>query len=357
MPRMLGPAALLGPRLARVAAEVIKAEPELAGIIAVARIGLALRDTLGGIAAVTLPRLDAGERLTQADIAKVRSLLIEVDATTKLLELTFYLVNPTNEMRTLLANAKEVREGMVQRQLDLMVEASTQGAQDGLPRTWSSRPLALWAARINEVRNAIIQETVNRVRIEQALRTERLRLVLTAIGAIGMIILAALLILQRRVVNPLAHLGFAITRIADGDRSQKLTIRSSTREIAVMVSAVETLRQAALVADAAALRQQEAAERRLRALREILGILQSVREPSHALETDVARLADAMGAIISVIAGGLHPALDTAAAAVRGGLRAMREVVRELDAIIDEARQTEPVSYTHLDVYKRQSRR
>jgi methyl-accepting chemotaxis protein len=350
MPRMLGPAALLGPQLAGAAADVIKADPELAGIIAVARIGLALRDTLGEIAAVTLPRLDAGEQLTEADIAKVRSLLTEVDRTTKLLELTFYLVNPTNEMRTLLANAKEVREGMVQRQLDLMVEASTQGARDGLPRNWSSRPFAIWAARINEVRNAIIQETANRVRIEQASRTERLRLVLMAVGAIGIIILAALFILQRRVVNPLAHLGFAITRIADGDRSQKLTIRSSTREIATMVLAVETLRQAALVADAAVLRQREAAERRARALQEILGILQSVRDPTHALETDVARLADAMGAIISMIVDAWPPALDTAVAAIRDGLPAMHEAVRELDTIIDAACETEPDGLDEKDI-------
>ena len=47
MPEMLGPAAILGPQLARAAAAAIKAEPELAGIIAVARIGLELRETLG----------------------------------------------------------------------------------------------------------------------------------------------------------------------------------------------------------------------------------------------------------------------------------------------------------------------
>src|SRR5271165_6361015 len=82
-PLMIGPARLLGPELAAAAAEVIKTAPELAGIIAVARIGLALRDTLGEIAATTLPRLDAGERLTEADIAKVRSFLIQIDAITK----------------------------------------------------------------------------------------------------------------------------------------------------------------------------------------------------------------------------------------------------------------------------------
>jgi hypothetical protein len=219
-----------------------------------------------------------------------------------------------------------------------MLETDPKSTQADGSDVWNSRPSAIWSDRVNTLRAAIIRVTVERVRAEQEARDAWLKFALTAIAAVVMIILVAVIVLQRSVVGPLAQLGFAITRIADGHRRSKLVISSTTREIATMVTAVETLRQAALVADAAALRQREAAERRLRALQEILGILQIVKEPSHTLENDVARLSEGMDAAVALIAGAPLPALDTAAAAVRSGLQEMRKAVRELDAIIDAAR-------------------
>ena len=344
MPRMLTPVALLEPRLALTATAVITAEPDLAGIVAVARIGLALRDTLGGIAAATLPRLDAGEQLTKDDIRQVMSLLIQVDTTTKLMEFTFHLASPTDEMRRLLASAKRVREGIVQRQLDLMIDTGARGIEAERPNIWSSRPVAIWAEHINALRNAILVETLHRVQVSQAARDRRLDLACTAAGAVALIILAVLVVLQRRVVRPLAQLGLAIARIADGDRRTRLAIHSTTREIAAMVTAVETLRQAALVADAAALRQREAAESRLLVLREVLAILRAVSEPSQSLEREVASLSLGIDAIVALMSS-LHaespPTLSAAATAVRAALRELRESTRALDQSGDAACQDE----------------
>jgi hypothetical protein len=338
MPRLLGPAALVGPQLARAAADAIKAEPELAGIIAVARIGLELRGALGKIAAIMLPRLDAGERLTEADISEVRAALIAVDVTTKLLQVTFYLANPSDAMRALLTSAQEARAGIVQQQLDRMIEAS---ARADRPLEWSSRPLEIWADRINALRAAIVQETVERTRVEQASRTERLDLALAAVGAVALMIGPALAMLQWRVVGPLAQLGFAITRIADGDRRTKLEIKSGTREIAAMVTAVETLRQAALVADATVMRQREIARRRQAVLREVLGILESVYEPSCSLERDIARLEAAIDATIALLDDAPPATLDTAAASVRSGLCEMRDLAPGFDITIAAAHEAE----------------
>jgi hypothetical protein len=194
------------------------------------------------------------------------------------------------------------------------------------------------------VRSAIMREIMARVRTEQAWRTARLNLALTAIGAVSLVILSALAMLQWRVVRPLAQLGLAITRIAAGDRRMPLTIRSTTREINAMVTVVETLRLAALVADATALRQSEAAARRLHALREVLGILRTVYEPSQSLERGVASLSqgiDATIAIISTLTSVPPATLDAAANAVRIGLRDMRDASRDLEATFAAARQAE----------------
>ena len=69
-----------------------------------------------------------------------------------------------------------------------------------------------------------------------------------------------------------------------------------------MVTAVETLRQAALVADATALRHRLAARQRLEMLREALGIARTVEEPARALERGVASLSDGMDATIALLA-------------------------------------------------------
>ena len=356
MPRMLGPATLLWPRLARTADLVIKAEPELAGIFAVARIGLVLRAALGDIAAVTLPRMDAGEPLSDDDLSKVATLQIQADATAKLLDATFYLANPTDEMRDLLASAKAIREGIVQRQLDLIMDANARSIQGARVNVWSSRPVAIWADHINALRNAIMRETLTRVRASQASRDRRLDTASAAVGAVTLIIISVLVMLRRRVVGPLAQLGFAITRIADGDRRTKLVIRSTTREIATMVTAVETLRQAALIADADALRQREAAERRLGSLREALGILRAVNVPSLSLDREVAGLSegiDTMVAFVTALPAAMPPTLADAAVAVRSGLRDMREVARALVATDVMTQQEGPDALSETEIVAR----
>jgi HAMP domain-containing protein len=338
MPKMLGPSAILGPQLGRAAADAIKIEPELTGMIAVARIGLELREMLGGIEAIALPRLDAGEKLTEADVSQMRADLIAVDAATRLLEVTFYLATPSNEMRALLASAKATRAGIVQRQVDRMIDASGRGDRQF---EWSSRPMEIWADQINAIRNVIIQKTVDQAQIGQTTRDQRLYLALAAVAAVVLMILPALAMLQWRVVGPLAQLGFAITRIADGDRGTKLEIKSGTREIGAMVKAVETLRQAALVANETVMRQRDAVRRRQAMLREVLGILESVYEPSHSLERDIARLLEDIEATIALVDGTLPPTLGAAAAAVRLGLREMRDLAPDFKVSTAAANEAE----------------
>jgi hypothetical protein len=353
--RRLGPS-LFGPSLSRAALGAIEAEPELAGIVGVARVGRELREELVTISSIMLPRIIALEPPTEADLGRVRTLLAQADVTTRMMEDTLRLANPSEKLRALVLRARAAREATIQWQLDTMIDANQPDGLADRPIVWLSWPIEYWADRVNELRIALIRESAVRARLEQASRTRRLDLAMMAVGAVALIILSALIILQRRVVGPLAQLGFAITRIADGDRRRAFVTQSTTREIAAMVTAVETLRQAALIADATSTRQREAADRRLLVLREVLGIVGAVYEPSHALERDVAKLSAAIDATIALLSKPpreLPPTLAAAARAVRAGSREIQAAARDLDAAIAAVREAEDDALPETEIVAR----
>ena len=165
------------------------------------------------------------------------------------------------------------------------------------------------------------------------------------VGAVMVALLESVILMTQRVVKPLAHLGQAITRIAAGDRGVPVVANSSSRELHEMEVAVETLRQAALVADAAALHQRMVARHRLELLREALGIVQTVQEPAHTLERGVASLSEGIDAAIAMVSSehsGQPATLTTAAEAVRARPRGnARTFAAELDATFAAANEAQ----------------
>ena len=150
------------------------------------------------------------------------------------------------------------------------------------PHCCRSNCLFPWGQRIDNLRDAIMDATVARVTARQAMLERQFDLTVTGFGVVMVAVLESVVLLSHRVVGPLAQLGLAITRIAAGDRSTALSLQSGTREINEMVTAVETLREAALVADATALRHRLAARQRLELAREALGIARTVEGPARA---------------------------------------------------------------------------
>jgi HAMP domain-containing protein len=198
-----------------------------------------------------------------------------------------------------------------------------------------------WSQRVNALRLAIVDAALDHATEVRNERVRRLWLVSMAITAVVTTVLVCLAVLHWRVVRPLAQLGLAIARIAAGDGSDPISLRSSTREINEMATAVETLRQAAQIAHATAMRRRQAADRRLRALRDVLGILRTVQEPARALERDLASLArgiDAALALATTSTKSPPATLSTAADSVRLGLEEMRNATADLDASIAAAR-------------------
>jgi methyl-accepting chemotaxis protein len=238
-------------------------------------------------------------------------------------------------MRASLADLEIADRSGIMRQLAESVESGTAAAGHTTAFLLPQQILVPWGEKVNVLRLAIVNAVVERVTDRHKRREREFDVVITGFGLVVIAILEAIFLLRRRVVSPLAQLGVAITRIAAGDRSVPMTMQSDTSEIAEMVTAVETLRQAALVADFTAMRQRMAARQRFLLLREALGIAQTVWEPSRALELGVARLSKGIDATVALVATATSdpPAtLGFAADAVRTGLAEMRGSAAELDA-------------------------
>lgn len=341
MPRMLAVSHLIDAPLERANLAVTAADESLSGLLTETRLADSLRDQVGLTAAALLPRWDKSEQPTAAELDRVRILLARAAYLTQLLNDTVGISGATDRIRRSLVDLSTIDLAGILRRLETS-EIPTQEADTGtlLPQ----QLLVPWGRLIDQLRAALMDATVARVTASQTARERQFDLVLTAFGVVMVAVLESVVLLSQRVVGPLAQLGDAITRIAAGDRSMALTLHSGTREINEMVTAVETLREAALVADATALRHRLAARQRLEMLREALGIARTVEAPARALERGVASLSagiDATIALITTPTSSPPPTLGIAAIAVRAGLAEMQNSAAELDATFAAAATTE----------------
>lgn len=335
MPRMLAVAQLLDEPLQQASLAVTAADGGLSGLVTEDRLAEALRDQVALVAALLLPRYNMGGQPNDAELERLRTLLAEATYLTGLLGDTIELAGATEPVRQALAEVNAIDVASIPRQLRDQTEADAAATLEDTALPPMQRVLVPWGVRIETLRTAIVDAAVARVNGRSAARERQFDISLAALGVVFFAALESVALLSQRVVNPLAQLGAAITRIAAGDRSVALHLHSATREISEMVTSVETLRQAALVADATALRQRMAARHRLEMLRQALGIVQSVQESSHALERGVAQLSEGIDATIALVTAATDappPTLGTAADAVRVGLAEMRQSSAELDA-------------------------
>ncbi len=340
MPGLFSVSRLLDDPFERASLAVTAVDPRLSGLVTEDRLASSLRDQIGVIAALLLPRSNAGEQLTAEEMLQLRILLAEASNLTQLLGNTIEVAGATERMRTSFATLQAIDVEHIFSLLHDQAAPESLYRPDSITPLLPQRLLMPWGERVSALRASIVAAMVDRVALASAMHERRFDLVLVAFGAILFAILETAVLLSQRVVSPLAHLGLAITRIATGDRGVPLTLHSGTREITEMVTAVETLRQAALVADAATMRRRMAAQQRMLALREALGIVQTVRVPAQVLERGVARLSAGMDATIALVttATAAAPAtLGLAADAVRFGLAEMRASAAELDATFTAA--------------------
>jgi methyl-accepting chemotaxis protein len=341
MPGMLAVSQLIDGPLERAKLAVTAADESLSGLLTEDRLAESLRDQVGLIAAALLPRFNKAERPSAAELSQVHILLARAAYLTQLLNDTVEIAGATEDIRRSLADLRAID---IPRILGRLEAGGTLQREDDTGALLPQQLLIPWGKRINQLRAALIDATVAHVTARQTSREREFKLVMAGFGVVVVAVLESVVLLSQFVVGPLAQLGLAITRIAAGDRSTPLTLQSSTREINDMAMAVETLREAASVADATALRHRLAARQRLEMLHEALGIVRTVEGPARALERGVASLSDGIDATIALITTpktAPPPTLEVAADAVRASLAEIRSSAAELNATLAAAAEAE----------------
>jgi hypothetical protein len=353
MPMMLAASRVMEEPLAHAAMDVIAADRGLSGLMTAARLSALLKDRYSALAGVLVPRFTVGQALTPDDVEAAHVLWAQIVQLTGLLDDTIDFASPPPSVRAALAVPRRAADPSTRERLERLLSAG-QAADAGLAEVSLAQAFILpWSRGANRLRIAIVDAALSQVQEAQRERRYAMTLVSAATGAVVVGLIASLALLRLRVVRPLASLGLAITRIAAGDRRDPVSLPAQAREIAAIVEALETLRQAALIADATAMAQREAEEQRLRLLREALAAVQTVREPAQALEDGIAGLCRGIDDAISLIAPPDGPArrtLTEAANAVRLALAEVRGASADLDSMITTARKTPADAWPEADI-------
>jgi methyl-accepting chemotaxis protein len=136
------------------------------------------------------------------------------------------------------------------------------------------------------LRDRLFTLTRAAVEADQAARLQRLEVTAAAGVALLLTVLAALLMLHRWIIRPLAELAAMIIRLAEGDRSVQFAARRGSREIVELASSIEVLRAATIEADAAAARRHVELQRWTAQLRQVLDTI-DLMQARAATITDV----------------------------------------------------------------------
>jgi HAMP domain-containing protein len=150
-------------------------------------------------------------------------------------------------------------------------------------------------------------------------------------------VLAALLMLHRWIIRPLAELAAMIIRLAEGDRSVQFAARRGSREIVELASSIEVLRAATIEADAAAARRRVESQRWTAQLRQVLDTI-DLMQARAATITDVLPALLEQLAVLGQDDEPVIPGLTAAIGAARGGIAVLRSASGRLDAALRRMR-------------------
>ena len=223
MPRMMAISQPVDDPLEHASLAVTAADDSLSGLLTEDRLAELLRDQVGFIAAVLLPRFDRNERPTAAESDQVRILLARAAYLTRLLNDTIEIAGATEPIRQTLADLRAIDLNGILARLETAA-GETVNQEDDTGALLPQQLLVPWGARINRLRAAVMDAIVARVTTQQITRERQFDLIMTGFGVVMVAVLESVVLLSQRVVGPLAQLGTAITRIAAGDRGTALTL-------------------------------------------------------------------------------------------------------------------------------------
>jgi hypothetical protein len=303
-------------------------DPELAGLLNVARLAINLREASGRIASLFIAHLVARVPFNDADVARVRTLQGVATELDRMIAEGLQIAGAGDHARSLAAQMHDAYHGQIVGLLDSLMGDKGAGTSAAfLPADFTVQYLH-WSGSIVALWEGVLAEATFRVNEDQVARVQGLRWAVASIGAVFVAVVVTLLLLHHYVVVPVSRLGSSLLRIASGERTAELASMQGPREIKALADAVETLRRAALVADATESRDRLAAQQRASLLSQTLAIAQSVCDPAHLLTTIGERLVthlSAAGLELADTDDGLSPTVENVAQIVRDSTAVMRD--------------------------------
>lgn len=271
-----------------------------------------------------------GEHVTADDVGLIRIQQGQVIELHRLLLTSINLANAGDQTRGVVAAMEQRYFGSGQRLINQLTAGALDNGQFAMTSTQLFAAYQPALAVLVAVRDRLFVLTRLAVEAEQAARLHRLEVTAAAGGAVLLAVLAALLVLHRRVIRPLAELAATVVRLAQGDRSVRLTARHASQEIVDLANAIEVLRVATLEADATAARRRVELQRWTAQLRQVLDTIDLMQARAATITDLLPALLEQLGLLgqddDDVMAG-----LTVATTAAQAGIAVLRSSAGRLD--------------------------
>jgi len=331
--QMVALPSLLFPAVEEVLADISAADPTVAPLLTATHSASDLRLHGGLIISKFAGPMVRGERITLRDVGLIRIEQGQVIELHRLLLTSISLAHIGDQARDMVDAMEQHYFGAGQRLIDGLIADALDKGQ------FSITPMQLLAAyepslqTLVALRDRLFTLTRAAVEADQAARLQRLEVTAAAGAALLLTVLAALLMLHRWIIRPLAELAAMIIRLAEGDRSVQFAARRGSREIVELASAIEVLRAATIEADAAAARRRVELQRWTAQLRQVLDTI-DLMQARAATITDVLPALLEQLAVLGQDDEPAMPGLTAAIGAARAGIAVLRSASGRLDAAL-----------------------
>jgi len=324
---------LLFPAVELILAQISAADPAVSPLLTATHTASDLRLYAGSIISKFARAMANGGHFTIQDVGPIRIQQGEIIELHRLLLASISLANVQEQMRGVVAPMERDYFGAAQGLVDRLIAAGLANGKFSItfPQylAQSEPPLQI----LVDVRDRLFTLTREAMQANQAARLLRLEATAAAGGAVLLAVLAALLMLHRWIILPLAQLAAMVIRLAEGDRSVRLTKRRGSREIAELANAIEVLRVATIEADAAAARRRVELQRWTVQLRRVLDTLDLMHARAATITGVLPALLEQLGTLAQDDTTA-QPGLAETIAAIHAGIDVLRDAEGRLDAAL-----------------------
>ena len=324
---------LMFPAVDQILAEISAVDPAVAPLLTATHTASDLRLYAGLIISKFAGVMIKGEPYTMRDVASIHVQQGQVIELHRLLLASISLANIGDAAHDAVAAMEQHYFGAAQQLIDRLIDGAVDTGHFAMT---TAQVLAEYEPTLQVlvgVRDRLFELTRQTMAAEQKARLRRLEATAAVGGAVMLAMLVALLMLHRWVIRPLAELAAMVVRLAQGDRSVRLTARQGSQEITELANAIEVLRIATIEADAAAARRRAELQRWTTQLRQVLDTIDLMQARATTITDVLPALLEQLATLAQNDATAI-PELAAATAATSDSIRVLRDASGRLDAAL-----------------------